>query len=1066
MLVSKSHCSPFALACASLVLASTLCLAQTEDAVISGRVTDTTGTVLPNAEVLLQSAERGTTTATNTNEEGIYSFPAVHPGIYHISVRKVGFRQVDFVGLTADVQAHIDQNFRLQFGATSESITVTENGGTLNTESSAVSTVVDQQFVENMPLNGRSFQSLIALVPGVTFTPADISSPGQFSVNGQRSDANYFMVDGVSANFGTNVDAAASGATLGGTTPGWTIGGGTNGLVSVDAMQEFRIQTASYAPEFGRSPGGQISIVTKSGTNQWHGNAFDYLRNDAFDARDWFNKAPAPKPPLRQNDFGGTLGGPIWKNETFFFFSYEGLRLLLPQSATGHFYTLAARVQCPSSGPIPALCVSAAWKPIVDADPLPNGPVDTNGITALLTASYSIPTNFNATSLRIDHSLTNNINLFVRYDHAPSNGLGRTFSRVYKNLANTDTATAGATISFGAKKVNDFRANWSRSSGPTYQYNDNFRGAVPPSASAVFGPYNPATAQTIWLFNDSDGGVREGLFSGNVQRQLNFVDSFSLTEGTHQLKFGVDWRRLTPTAKFAHPSFLALGNTYSNLHAGTLALLSISGDGGTSNALLSSYSLYAQDTWKTTNKLTLTYGLRWEINPPPMPTSGGLFYHVTGVFDTQPSQVVTTPLYGTKLGSFAPRFGVAYRLTPSTVVRGGLGLFYDPGVSSVVADTLTGGLPWFATTKATDIPFNWNTLPGPPPIPNPLTPPIGSQTDAGGNSVVAVDPNLGLAVTYQWNLAVERQLGKAQSLTVSYVGSTGRNLLRDDYLSPDPATSPWATIGVVRNADRSHYKALQIQFQRRMSHGLQALASYTLAKSMDSSSNDYGSAMGAQTLAQLSNIANLNYGYSDFDVRHTYSAGVSYEVPAPQWGRAGNAVLKGWAVDTLIRGRSGYPFTVQDYLDQILLNGTLQTTRPNIVPGQPFWIDKPTAPGGRVLNPAAFTSPANNLPGNEVRNSLRDFSAAQTDLAVRRRFNLAERVKLDFRAEYFNVFNHPMFSFAGPQGFFATAWGFPGFGVASTTLGTAFSGNYGSGQNQLYTVGGNRSGQLTLKLSF
>jgi hypothetical protein len=214
-------------------------------------------------------------------------------------------------------------------------------------------------------------------------------------------------------------------------------------------MQEFRIQTSSYAPEFGRSPGGQISIVTKSGTNQWHGNVFDYLRNDVFDARDWFNQVPTPKPPLRQNDFGGTLGGPIWKNKTFFFFSYEGLRLLLPQTTTGHFLIPAARVLCPSSGPVPALCVSTVWQPIVNADPIPNGPVDPNGITALLTAAYSLPTTLNATGLRIDHKLTKNINLFLRYNHAPSNGVIRSFAQAITYRANTDTATAGATISFG-----------------------------------------------------------------------------------------------------------------------------------------------------------------------------------------------------------------------------------------------------------------------------------------------------------------------------------------------------------------------------------------------------------------------------------------------------------------------------------------------------------------------------------------------------------------------------------------------------------------------------------------
>jgi hypothetical protein len=246
-----------------------------------------------------------------------------------------------------------------------------------------------------------------------------------------------------------------------------------------------------------------------------------------------------------------------------------------------------------------------------------------------------------------------------------------------------------------------------------------------------------------------------------------------------------------------------------------------------------------------------------------------------------------------------------------------------------------------------------------------------------------------------------------------------------------------------------------------MLHGLQVLASYTFAKSTDSASTSLGNGIGAQTLAQLSNAAGLNYGYSNFDVRHTYSAAVSYELPAPQWGKVGDAILTGWAIDTIVRGRSGYPLTVQDHLNQILLNGTLQQTRPNVVPGQPFWIKNPAAPGGRVLNPEAFTTPTNNLPGNEVRNSLRDFGAAQTDLAVRRRFNFTERVKLDFRAEYFNLFNHPMFSLLPYQIYY----GSPGFGEASETLANAFY-HGGNGQSPLYAMGGNRSGQLTLKLSF
>jgi hypothetical protein len=1038
-----------------ILLFPSVALAQTEGARISGRVTDPTDAVIVGAECKITNLETNVSTITFTNEDGIYVIPDLHPATYRLTIQKEGFRTVVQPSLQLYVQDAVNENFKLALGSVSETSSVIGTEPVLQTVSAAVSTVVNDQFVQNMPLNGRSFQSLIALVPGITFTP----DPGQISVNGQRSDANYFMVDGVSANTGV-LTGAFLGSTSAGSTPGWTIQGGTNGLVSVDAMQEFRIQTSSYAPEFGRSPGGQISIVTKSGTNQWHGNVFDYLRNDVFDARDWFNQVPTPKPPLRQNDFGGTLGGPIWKNKTFFFFSYEGLRLLLPQTTTGHFLIPAARVLCPSSGPVPALCVSTVWQPIVNADPIPNGPVDPNGITALLTAAYSLPTTLNATGLRIDHKLTKNINLFLRYNHAPSNGVIRSFAQAITYRANTDTATAGATISFGTNKVNDFRVNWSRTTGSAYQYNDNFFGAVPPPASAVFGPYSPATAQTIWEYTDSTGGVREGIFAANVQRQLNFVDNFSLTEATHQLKFGVDWRRLTPTSHFAPNSILTFNNAYSDLQAGALESFSVGSDTGVTNLLINNYSLFAQDTWSTTNKLTLTYGLRWEINPPPTATNRPL-YHVTGVFDTQPSEMVSTRLYGTALRSFAPRFGAAYLLTPRTVVRGGFGLFYDLGVSEAVGNAGVGAYPWYRDSGGVTVPFNWSTLPGPPPFPNPLTPPNGSQADAGGGAVLAVDPNLSLPVTYQWNVAVQRQLGMNQSLTVSYVGARGRNLLRDDYIAPVPSTSPWAAISVERNADRSNYNALQTEFQRRMLHGLQVLASYTFAKSTDSASTSLGNGIGAQTLAQLSNAAGLNYGYSNFDVRHTYSAAVSYELPAPQWGKVGDAILTGWAIDTIVRGRSGYPLTVQDHLNQILLNGTLQQTRPNVVPGQPFWIKNPAAPGGRVLNPEAFTAPTNNLPGNEVRNSLRDFGAAQTDLAVRRRFNFTERVKLDFRAEYFNLFNHPMFSLLPYQIYY----GSPGFGEASETLANAFY-HGGNGQSPLYAMGGNRSGQLTLKLSF
>src|SRR3984957_8065096 len=273
-------------------------MAQTETATISGLITDDTGAVVAGTEVKLQSVDRGTAQTATTNNAGIYVFASVHPGPYQLTVHKLGFRQVDFLGLIVNVQDHIEQNFHLQVGSLSESVTVEASAATINTQDATVSTVVDRQFAENLPMNGRSFQTLIQLTPGVVVTASNYSDGGQFSVDGQRAASNYGTVDGVSANIGIGVSSTGlTGNGLGGALGSFSAVGGTNSLVSVDAMQEFRIQTSTYAPEFGRTPGGQISIVTRSGTNQFHGTAFDYLRNGMFDANNWFaDRADLPKP--------------------------------------------------------------------------------------------------------------------------------------------------------------------------------------------------------------------------------------------------------------------------------------------------------------------------------------------------------------------------------------------------------------------------------------------------------------------------------------------------------------------------------------------------------------------------------------------------------------------------------------------------------------------------------------------------------------------------------------------------------------------------------------------------
>ena len=306
--------------------------AQTESGTIRGSVTDPSGAVVPGASVRLIDDDRGLQTEVATGSGGSYSFSSVRPARYRMEVEKSGFKVIRLTGMTVNVQENLQENFKLDVGNVSESITVEADAVNVNMTDGTVSTLIDRHFAENLPLNGRSFQTLIMLTPGVVVTPTAFDDQGQFSVSGQRADANYFTIDGVSANFGVTGYFPLV-QTAGGALPALSVSGGTNSLVSVDAMQEFRLQTSSFSPEFGRTPGGQISIATRSGTNAFHGTLFEYLRNSALDANDWFaDLNRLAKPAERQNDFGGVFGGPLVKDKTFFFFSYEGLRLRLPST--------------------------------------------------------------------------------------------------------------------------------------------------------------------------------------------------------------------------------------------------------------------------------------------------------------------------------------------------------------------------------------------------------------------------------------------------------------------------------------------------------------------------------------------------------------------------------------------------------------------------------------------------------------------------------------------------------------------------------------------------------------
>jgi hypothetical protein len=1063
-----------------LIFCSALAFAQTDSGTVSGRVLDPAGRSVPGAKVRLIDIDRGTAEQSATNNAGLYTFRAVHPGRYRMEVEAKGFRLVNITGLTVNTQANLEQNFSLSIGSVSESVTVEAKA---NDVSTSVNTVVDRQFVENLPLNGRSFQSLIQLTPGVVVTPTSNSDSGQFSVNGQRTSSNYFMVDGVSANIGAASNNLAT-QNAAGSIPGFSVLGGTNNLVSVDALQEFRIQTSTYAPEFGRTPGAQVSIETRSGTNQFHGTLFEYLRNDVLDAKDWFNGDVAPgTPPLkksqeRQNDFGGVFGGPIYKDKTFFFFSYEGEILRLPRTAITRVPSLAVR-QDPNT--------PAAILPLLNAYPLPNQPAtaaDVASDLAPFAASFSDRSTLNATSLRIDHRINGGLGIFARYDYSPSELLTRgsggfqALNDVTQFKVNTQTLTLGSIWTLRPTLVNDVRFNYSRNRASGSDSVDSFGGAVVPQR-AFFVPstFSENGSVGTFTFFGFQGGLTTGPLPTSDQRQIQFVENVSFQKGTHALKFGADYRRLSPTQTLAaytdQTAFLDVPSAVSLTPIDAFVTANTPVE-----VRFQNLGLYIQDTWKLVPRLTMTYGLRWDIDFTPSTVGAPDFLALTNVSDPNTLTVAPsgTPIFATRYHNVAPRIGLSYLLLPSlrhqTLLRGGFGVFYDLATQQVANLVSSSQFPFGSAKFCAAFTVTDPACGGPLTFPLSATvlqpSPIAFNPTQG---LVGFDPNLDLPHTLQWNIAMEQSLSDKQVLSASYVGAVGRGLVQPEIFLRSVLPPRVFLFG---NHATSDYHALQLQFRRQAYHGLQVLASYTWSHSIDTASS---SSTGASEnlFAGTANVASSR-GSSDFDVRHAFSAGITYSIPALESNPVLKSIAMGWSLDSMIQGRSATPVDVEDTAFP-LLGTSFTAVRPDVVPGQPLYLHGAacaalgggSCPGGKAFNPKAFTDPpvdpSTFLPvrqGTLGRNTLRGFGAFQWDLALRRTFPLRESLHLEVRAELFNILNHP--NFANPSGDMLSS----SFGVPTTMLNRGLGGTTdgGGGFSPLYQIGGPRSGQLALKLQF
>ena len=871
------------------------------------------------------------------------------------------------------------------------------------------------------------------------------------------------MVDGVSANVGISTNAIP-GNGLAGSVGSFSSMGGTNSLVSVDALQEFRIQTSTYAPEFGRTPGAQISIVTRSGTNQFHGSAFDYFRNDVLDANNWFNTSVSPalsKAEERQNDFGGTFSGPIRRERTFFFFSYEGLRLRLPETQLTIVPDIAARQ---SQDTLPVI------QPYLNAFPLSNGPDDVANGTAQFNSSFSNRSTLDAYSVRLDHKLNDGIVLFVRYNFSPSETdqrgpFGDALSVVDVSRITTQTLTAGMTWTPTSATVNDLRFNYSRANASGRFTLDNFGGAVPLTSLPIPSPYTGQNADFVFqIFLSS---LQDGKLQSNVQRQFNLVDNVTVQKRSHSLKFGVDFRRLSPIFGTQLYSQQVLFFDVPSAQAGNLFDSHVLANSA-ATLLFRNLGAFAQDTWRVNPRLTLTYGLRWDVDVAPTSVNGPPLIAVTGFNLNDLASLALAPVgtspFQTKYGNVAPRLGAAYQLRQSqnwgSVVRGGAGVFYDLATQEFGNTISTGTYPFGATKTTFGGTFPLNAaMAAPPPV---------SAANLESDTLYAFDPRLKLPYVWQWNVALEQGLGREQSISASYIGSIGRRLIQTAVISsPNPN---FETADLIANAATSDYEAMQLQFQRRLAAGLQVIASYTWSHSIDDAS---AGSPGNSANNLVPNInASANRGPSDFDVRNAFSSGVTYDVPAPEFNSFTNAIFRGWSLQSILQARSATPVEL-DYSSFAEINSAITDVRPDVVTGKPFYLRGPAYPGGKAINPAAFAPPPTDASGNPLRqgnlgrNALRGFGATQWDFAAHRDLRMGEAVKLQFRAEMFNILNHP--NFGPPVGNLGSAGALnPQFGLSTQMLGQSLGGrSVGAGAfSPLYQIGGPRSIQLALKLLF
>jgi len=1029
-----------ALVCA-LMLFSGLALPAMGDG-ISGVVHDFRAQVLVGADVQVQSESTGARWKTRTEDEGRYAVAGLPPGPYKVTVRMAGFRTVARGGAILDAGQSLALDFSMELLTLHEAITVVSGHDDIDPSSSGSLLMTRTSPGAALPANGNDFRASFDLLPGVVVTPAQASDAGQFTSNGQRPNASTYRVDGVSANTGvggTGLPGSFPGASL----PAMTLIGTTENLASPETTQSVELRTSAFSPEYGERPGAEVSVTTRSGSNKFHGEVFAQLRDSGWAARDWFANSLGLSafPRSTYQRFGGVAGGPIWRNHTFFFAGAETSKLN---------YTGVELAQVPSSQA--RLNQPPALQGVLSSFSPPLGP-DLGDGTAVGDTLLSRAASLHSFRFRLDQSLGSYGALFLSGVESPSSSdAANNYLAVSTGILHWNSATLGLTFGRSGGMIHETRFNYSRARLSTH-FGDYWGGIFSLSGlEALAVMMNPI----VWPFPASNllglsvpgfGQFIGGSIGSPLQDQWEVRHTVGWTQGRHQLRAGADYIRLKAARDTTSAAALGVAPSLNSLLAGGPIPVTYSVMPQDS-AVVPTISIFAQDSFRVSDRLNVIYGLRWELTPPVqsepiVPTLSGVWSG--GAWKQSASGDVNPPVtWPVRYGQVAPRLGLAYRLPFSDLVfRAGAGLFYDA--------TLGGSI-----NPINGAPFNSWLLP------------TGGTGSAGGGSgsigswpgsnsapdvvrfLNGFPPALHLPASYQWRASIDKAVGRGGTASLGYLGSLGRHLLGNEaYVDPDNGVLKRR---VILTENSSNYQALQLRYTGNLAPNFFASLSYAWSHSIDNGSQDSG-------------VFLIHPGYqldetrasSNFDVRHALAAALSYRVP--RWSHL-NRALADWTVSGILRARSGFPVDL-DTGEQALGQSFYNVGHPDRVPGVPEWISNPSVGGGRRLNPAAFATPPSTRQGTLGRNTITGNGLAQLDASLRRDFPIYRRLSLETTVALFNVLNHP--TFADPVPYLSSPFFGKPVSMQNLMLG---SGTPNTGLPALFQSGGARSAELSFRLMF